>query len=504
MSKKILIADDESAIRDALAELFGDQGFKVATARDGLEAVQHLSNSDIDIAVLDIRMPGLDGLQVLARARQIAPETQIIMITAYGTVEDAVDAINRGAMDYVTKPLVFDDLLIKVQRLLNLRRLTTENRLLLSELEGQFDFKSIIGQSGALRNVLNLALKLARTRTTALISGESGTGKELIARAIHYGGPDRRGRFVAINCAALPESLVESELFGHKRGAFTGASHDKLGLFSHAEGGTIFLDEISTMPLAIQAKLLRAIEEKRVLPVGGTEPLEIKARIICATNHNLRQEVEAGRFRDDLYYRLNVVEIVIPPLRQRREDIPPLVDHFLAKYNQSLNKHCPGVSEGAMRVMMTYSWPGNVRELENAVERAIIFTDDGPIQPHHLPFFDGPVVADHDSPNDLKSVMKVYERQHILQVLRSHNYDKNKTARVLGIGLSSLYRKMDELDIDKRAEPQESGDDGNWSKQGSVLPGASHGAEGQWPRNPVRNADRPQTSPADEDRVIGS
>jgi len=268
--KKILIADDEKTIRETLSEFFTDGGYEVITAEDGLRAVEELTNSDIDVAMVDIRMPGLDGLEVLAKAQKIAPDTQIIIITAFGTVENAVEAIKLGASDYVTKPVVFDDILIKIERLLDMRQLANENRFLLTELEDRYRFEGVVGTSQALREVLELARKLAQTNTSALITGETGTGKELVARAIHYNGITEHGRFVAINCAALPETLVESELFGHKRGAFTNATHDKVGLFKMAEKGTIFLDEISAMPLAIQAKLLRAIEDT----LTGTGPVQ--------------------------------------------------------------------------------------------------------------------------------------------------------------------------------------------------------------------------------------
>jgi DNA-binding NtrC family response regulator len=451
----IMIADDEAAIRNSLAELFRDQGFEVVCASDGQEAVRHLQETHIDVALLDIRMPALDGLAVLAKAQEVAPDAQIIMITAFGTVEDAVDAIKRGACDYVSKPLSFDDLLIKVERLLRLRRLASQNTLLLKEVEGRYGFRSIVGKSPALQSVLQLALKLSNTRTTSLLYGESGTGKEVVARAIHFGGITGKGRFVAINCAALPESLVESELFGHRRGAFTGADRDSPGLFLQADGGTIFLDEISSMPLPIQAKLLRAIEEKRVTPVGGGQPVAINARILCATNRELRAEVEAGRFREDLYYRLNVFEVRIPPLRQRRDDIPLLVEHFVARYRAELKHDCPGVSDGAMQALMAYPWPGNVRELENAIERALIFADGRPILPRDLAFVTGIIAQEEDpAPTDLRDALRAYERQHIVHVLRRHDYDKNKAARSLGIGLSSLYRKIDDLAIDAHAEAE--------------------------------------------------
>lgn len=452
MAKKILIADDEKTIRETLSEFFTDNGYEVITAEDGLRAVEELTDSNIDIALVDIRMPGLNGLEVLERAQKISPDTQIIVITAFGTVENAVEAIKLGASDYVTKPMVFDDILIKTERLLNMRQLADENRFLLGELEDRYRFEGVVGTSSALREVLELAQKLSQTNTGALISGETGTGKELVARAIHYNGITEHGRFVAINCAALPEALVESELFGHKRGAFTNATHDKIGLFKMAEKGTIFLDEVSAMSLAVQAKLLRAIEEKRILPVGETEPIDVNARILCATNHDLAQEVEAGRFRGDLYYRLNVVEIHLPSLRERSQDIPQLVDYFIAKFAREFNKPSPKISERALQAMMIHSWPGNIRELQNVIERAVLFVDERPIEPQDLAFISKSALKVSAPRDDLKSAMRGYEKQHILQALRHHDFDKNATAQAMNIGLSSLYRKIDELGISRVVE----------------------------------------------------
>ncbi|NIA06500.1 MAG: response regulator [Actinobacteria bacterium] len=453
--KSLLIADDEKTIRETLSEFFTDNDYKVITAEDGLQAVQKLTDSDIDVALVDIRMPGLNGLEVLAKAQKISPGTQVIVITAFGTVENAVEAIQLGASDYVTKPMVFDDILIKVKRLMDLRRLTNENIFLLNELEDRYRFEGIVGTSKVLHDVLELARKLAQTNTSALITGETGTGKELIARAIHYHGITEHGRFVAINCAALPETLVESELFGHKRGAFTNATYDKIGLFRLADKGTIFLDEISSMPLTIQAKLLRAIERKHILPVGGTESVEVNARILCATNRDLGQEVQAGRFREDLYYRLDVVEIHLPALRERCEDVAQLANYFVAKYSRELNKPCPQISEQAMQAMMTYAWPGNVRELENVIERAVLFVDNSAIEPEDLAFVSKSDLSILLPGDDLKSALRVYEKQHILQILRRHDFDKNAAAQAMNIGLSSLYRKIDELGISRAEESNE-------------------------------------------------
>jgi DNA-binding NtrC family response regulator len=455
MQKTILVADDETPLREALADVLRENGYKVATAPDGPQALQRLAESAIDVALVDIRMPHMNGMEVLARAQEMSPNTQVVIITAFGTVESAVEAIKLGASDYITKPFVFDDILAKIQRLLQMQRLVDENRFLLTELEDRYGFPGIVGRSQAIRDVLAVVQKLAQTRTSALITGKSGTGKELIARAIHYGGITKEGRFVAVNCAALPETLVESELFGHKRGAFSGAHRDKPGQFQVADGGTIFLDEISAMPLAVQPKLLRAIEEKRILPVGGTEPIDVDARILCATNSDMKREVEERRFRDDLYYRLNVVEIHIPPLAERRDDIPLLINHFVQKYNRQLNKNCPGVTDRAMCVMTAYAWPGNIRELANVIERGIIFSDGQPIDLPELSIAGARPPVPAAGQNDLKSAVCAFEGECIRQALQSNNYDKVAAAQQLNIGLSSLYRKMDELGISTRPEREQ-------------------------------------------------
>ncbi len=454
MQARILIADDEGPIRESLADVMREDGFKVFIAADGQQALQALRENAIDVALLDIRMPGKSGMEVLAEAQKAALDTQIIMITAFGTVDSAVEAMRLGARDYVTKPFVFDDIFIKIKRLLDMRRLEAENYFLHTELAERYSFEGIVGRSAALQELLGIVKRLAQTRTSALITGESGTGKELIARAIHYSGITAAGRFVAVNCAALPDTLVESELFGHTRGAFSGAEREKPGQFEVADGGTIFLDEISTMPLGIQPKLLRAIEEKRVQRIGATEAVDVDVRILCATNRRLKGEVDEGRFREDLYYRLNVVEIHLPPLRERRDDIPLLVSHFVAQFNRELGKNCPGVTDRAMRALMAYDWPGNVRELENVIERGIIFVDNEPIDVQDLPFdtAGGRVTAAGE--NDLKAVVRAFEREHIIQVLRRCDFDKNAAARALNIGLSSLYRKMAELDIEKHANAE--------------------------------------------------
>ena len=450
----ILVADDEEPLRESLATMLRDNRFEVFTAATGREAVEVLNTREVTVALIDIRMPGCGGMEILQQARDLCPGTHIILITAFGSVENAVEALKMGASDYVAKPLVFDDILLKIKRLLDYQQLSDENQFLHTELGDKYSAEGIVGVSQSLRQVVERVKKLARTRTSALITGESGSGKELIARAIHYSGVTSDGRFLPVNCAAMPDSLVESELFGHTKGAFSGATTDKPGKFQVADGGTLFLDEISCMPLSTQPKLLRAIEEQRIVPVGSNDAVEVEARILCATKENLKEEVEQGNFREDLYYRLAVVEVEVPPLRQRREDIPPLVDHFVHRFSRELKRpHC-GVSDETMRTLMSYSWPGNVRELKNAIERALIFAEARPLQHEDLPL----AVRQETPPacrgGDLNSAMQAFERQYIQEALRRNEYDKEATAEKLDIGLSSLYRKMDQLDIRKNPEPQ--------------------------------------------------
>ena len=409
----ILVADDEHTIRESLAKVIGDAGFNVVTAADGRQALRLLEKTNVNVALLDIRMPSINGLEVLTRARSISPGTRFIILTAFGSVENAVEAIKLGANDYVTKPFIFDDVLMKIDRLLSILASSGEVTAP-AALPGEDHLRRIVGSSQAMANMLSLVRKVAETRSNALITGESGTGKELVARAIHFTGLTRGGRFMAINCAALPESLVESELFGHSRGAFTGAGRDKMGLFELAGNGTLFFDEICSMPLPIQPKILRAIEERQVMPLGASKPVDIQARVLGAANCDLGREVREGRFRRDLYYRLNIIEINIPPLRDRREDIPDLANHFVALFSREMEKPCPGVSAEAMNAMMEHSWPGNVRELKNVIERAIILGDGRALERRDLAFAAEGAAAPHAAV-DLKSAMRASERHHLLR-----------------------------------------------------------------------------------------
>lgn len=448
--KCILLVEDERVLRESLAELLEPEGYRVLQAENGRQARDMVLERPVDLVLTDVRMPEMDGMALLGHLKQIAPQTPVIVITAFGTVDSAVQAMKAGAWDYLIKPVQFDDLLVKVQRALEFSEMSKERRVITEQLAATSSFQNIISDSPAMRRLFDQVQKLSTVKSSVLIVGESGTGKELFARAIHYNGMTRTKPFVAANCGAIPETLIESELFGHRKGAFTGAIREKVGYFEAANGGTIFLDEISTLPRNVQSSLLRVLEERCVVPVGDTKPRPIDVRVIAASNQNLEDLVRSGEFREDLLFRLNVVKLVLPPLRQRAGDIPLLVHHFLAKYSGEMNKRITGISNGAMRAMLVHEWRGNVRELENTIERAVIFADGREIRVEDLPFESN--LSDADACEDLKESMRQFERLHILNSLRRHNFDKTETAQHLGIGISSLYRKMDELGIPKHEQ----------------------------------------------------
>lgn len=455
--KSILIAEDEELLRASLAELLEQEGYHTAQAANGREAFKLALETPFDLVITDIRMPEMDGMALLGKLQELAHQTPVIVVTAYGTVENAVSAMRSGAADYLLKPMQFDEVLMRVRRALDYGEIRRDRHRLTEQLAAESTFQNLIGESAPMLRLFDLARKLSAVRSSVLIVGESGTGKELFARAIHYNGPSRDKPFVAVNCGAIPDSLIESELFGHKRGAFTGAVADRIGYFEAANGGTLFLDEMSTLPLAVQSSLLRVLEERVVTPVGETRPKPVDVRIIAASNQDLAALVRGGSFREDLLYRLDVVRLELPPLRERRDDIPRLAHHFLAKYTREMNKRVTGISNSAMRALLNHPWRGNVRELENVIERAVIFAEDREIEPEDLPFTpsSAPVSVEGE---DLKDALRSFERQHILASLKRHEWDKNETARQLGIGLSSLYRKLDELKIPKDTEePETSG-----------------------------------------------
>ncbi len=447
----VLIADDEKTFRDMLAKVLTEEGYEVATAPDGEAALREIYTQDFELAFVDIRMPGIDGLQLLDEIGKVSPQTSVIIATAYGSIGSAVQALKRGAHDYIVKPLQFDEVLVKVKNIIAFKKLSRANELLRQECEQRCSFDEIVGASPKIRKVLDLVRKVAPTRSTVLVRGESGTGKELIACAIHQNSPRKSESFVTINCAAIPDNLLESELFGHVKGAFTGAQTNKVGLFKIADGGTLFLDEVAELSLKLQVKLLRVIEDGEVLPVGGVKPIKTDIRIIAATSSNLFDNVQQGDFREELYYRLNVFEIVLPPLRERKEDIPLLVKHFINRFNIALRKTVSGVDTEGMGALLNYSWKGNIRELQNVIERAMILCEGNIITPSDLPSLLSRGKDDLDREDEnLKENLREYERQHIIKVLEKTGQDKKEAATLLGLSLSSLYRKMEELSIPQR------------------------------------------------------
>jgi DNA-binding NtrC family response regulator len=444
----ILVADDEPGIRESLAEVLRDAGYRVEAVADGTAALAALESNDFSVVITDLRMPGADGLEILRRTHETSPQTMVLIMTAHATVETAVAALRAGALDYVLKPILFDDILAKVARALEHRRLIWETQHLRQEAESHFDFAQLVGKGGEMAAVFDLIKKVAPTQSTVLITGESGTGKEVVARAIHHHSEVASRIFLPVNCAAIPETLLESQLFGHTRGAFTGAIASQEGLFSRARGGTIFLDEIGEMPIGLQSKLLRAIESKEILPVGSTEPVHVDVRVLAASNRELRKLADEGAFREDLYYRLAVVEIHLPALRDRREDIPALVEYLVRRHNRDMKRTYRGVDNATMKILLGQSWRGNIRELDNAIEHAMIVGNGEWVTPADLPRnVQREPAVEAPQGDDLREALRAYERVHIENVLRRTSGDKRAAADRLGLSLSSLYRKIDELGI---------------------------------------------------------
>jgi DNA-binding NtrC family response regulator len=453
MTQRILVVDDEQIIRESLSFILKKEGYNVEEAANGKDALAKHEIQPFDIIITDIEMPEMKGVDLLKQIRQRTPQTLVVIITAFGSVETAVLALREGAADYILKPINFDDLLYRVKKICDYHALTIENSLLRQELQRTYDFDQIIGQSMPMKKVFEVIKRVAHSEGTVLITGKSGTGKEIVARAIHYNSPRHEKRFMPINCGAIVDTLFESELFGHKRGSFTGATADKEGLLKVAEGGTVFLDEVSEIPIQLQVKLLRALEQREITPVGTTEPIKIDVRIIAATNRDLRKEVENGKFRDDLYYRLNVVEIDLPSLKERPDDIPILAQHFLDIFKKQMSKPIQGFGNEAMRALLQYQWKGEVRELENVIERAVIFCDGDFLGLEHLPEYMRPsedmpsVSSGHGT---LKDAVRSFERQFIQQTLSACAQNKEAAAKILSVSLSSLYRKIEELQITAR------------------------------------------------------
>jgi DNA-binding NtrC family response regulator len=449
MSKpNILVVEDEELMRGILRKLLEAEDYQVLTADSAENALEIFSTRDVELTLTDIRMAGMDGLELLDQIKNIENEALVIIMTAFSSVDSAIAALRKGAYDYITKPFVNEDLLQTVKNALRTKELFRENRALRRELEKKYSFSEIIGNSAALQSVFRLIEKVSATNANILIQGESGTGKELVARAIHQHSPRADKPFVAINCGALPESLLESELFGHTKGAFTGAIADKKGLFRAAEGGTLFLDEIGEIPLPLQVKLLRALQEHEITPIGSTISVKFDARIIAATNRNLEEEVGKGNFREDLFYRLNVIEVFLPALRERREDIPLLAKHFVNKTAKEQKQKEKSINKEAMSALINYNWQGNIRELQNAVERAFILSGEE-IDLESLPpklrqeSQNGFEIRD---PNGLNPTLEEVERRYVLEILKNVNQDKAVAANILGIDLSTLYRKLKRYD----------------------------------------------------------
>ncbi len=449
---KILLVDDEPSILSVLSVLLKAEGYEVMPIDAGEKAAELLKSTQFDLMISDICMRPLDGMALLKLAREEQPSMSVLMITGYGSVETAVEALKMGAFDYITKPFKVDELLITVQRALEYNKVLTENINLKAQLTGRYRFENIIAESPAMRNVCEMIERIAPTDTTVLIYGESGTGKELVAKAIHAYSLRKNNKFLPLNCAALPEALLESELFGHVKGAFTGASADKEGLFEVAHGGTILLDEIGSLSLNIQAKLLRVLQDKEIRRVGGNDSIAVDVRVLAATNSRLETLMEQGAFREDLYYRLSVIPLEIKPLRERIEDILPLFYHFLRLELGAEQTEIPNIEPEVLQVLERYPWPGNVRELENAIKHALTFTRDNLISLDSLPakILQEQPTSGSALPRDdvrgksLKAFLRMKEKEYLNFVLKNLSGDKQKTAKALKISLATLYRKLPE------------------------------------------------------------
>jgi two-component system, NtrC family, response regulator HydG len=443
---RILVVDDDAEMCRMVSDILKGEGLSPVAVHDSLEAAKLLRKEEFDLMVTDLKMKGLKGLDLLEEAGKAAPLTPVIIITAFGTIESAIKAMKMGAYDYITKPFKVDEFVLIVRKALEHRFLKREVVRLRKEVQSRYDFHHLIGKSPVMQKIYDLIEKISYSASNVLISGESGTGKELVAKAIHFNGVRKEGPFIALNCAAIPDTLLESELFGYRKGAFTDAKSDKRGLLFEANEGTLFLDEITEMPLTLQAKLLRVIEERTVRPLGDTDSYPIDVRVVSTTNKDISKLIQDGRFREDLYYRLKVIDVELPPLRHRKEDIPLIVQHFITKYNHSLRKTISGISENALRLLLRYRWPGNVRELENVIERAITLTPNDIISPEDLPT---PLSQEEDEISTAKALQEKYtvdqlEKEYIKRVLIEAGGNKSKAAQILGLDRKTLYRKLQE------------------------------------------------------------
>lgn len=446
LSPHLLVVDDEAGIRESLSSILKDEGYHVEAASSAEEALDRASTGDLDLVLLDVWLPGMDGLEALGRLQAIPRPPAVIMISGHGTIETAVRATKLGAFDFIEKPLSLERVIVLVRNAIQQRRLEDENQALRGELGHRYQ---VIGESVPMKALRQQIAVTAPTNGRVLIYGESGTGKELVARALHAASLRSKGPFVEVNCAAIPEELIESELFGHIKGSFTGATEDKIGKFQKADGGTLFLDEIGDMSLRTQSKVLRVLEEQRFERVGSNETMTVDARVIAATNKNLEQEISCGTFRQDLFYRLNVIPFYVPSLRERKEDITTLAQYFLGEFSSKYGKRPRELSDSAMEILLRYPWPGNVRELRNLVERLVIVCPQTRIEPHHLPpeLFRGVAESPHHPYSTLHEARSAYEREFILRKLQEHRWNMTQTATALGLERSHLYRKMKSLGI---------------------------------------------------------
>ena len=448
MQAIVLIVEDEDVFRRTLGETLKDEGYTVFTESNAISALKLLEEQAVDIIVTDVRMPGMDGIEFLEKAREFG-DPNVIVMSAYGTVETAVEAMRKGASDYIIKPFMFEDILLRLKRIWEYRCLTRINMGLRKEIDARQGYADLVGTSEKMQQLYELIERVGPTNANVLITGESGTGKELVARAIHKAGESKDRPFIPVNCGALPEGLAESELFGHTRGSFTGATSETIGLFEAASGGTLFFDEICSTPQGVQVKLLRACETKEIMLVGDKKPRRVDVRIIAASNRDLKQAVAEGVFREDLYYRLSVVEAHLPTLRERKEDIRALAEHFVRECSAEMSRDCEGIEPDAIAMLMKHDWPGNVRELANVIERVMIVSGRGVLRAADV----GRAAFGRSNPptpgsDELRGAMREFERLHISRVLQKASNDKALAAELLGIGLSSLYRKIEDLSID--------------------------------------------------------
>jgi DNA-binding NtrC family response regulator len=448
MKPKILIVDDEPDICKALEFLLTREGYDISTANSGESAIAKMDKASFDLIMTDLKMGKVDGMTVIEKAKEINPGTAVIMMTAFASIESAVEAMKKGATDYILKPFLNEEIRLTVRRLLEQKKLITENIALKQQISQRMIYREFTANSDSMLKILETIEKIAPTKSNILLLGESGTGKGLIAEMIHNNSPRRDKPFISINCSAIPEGLLESELFGYKKGAFTGAVSDKLGLIPLAHQGTLFLDEIGDMPVTLQAKLLKVLETGDVYPLGDTKHRTVDIRIVSATHADIEARIKDGRFREDLYWRLNVIEIKIPPLRQRKDDIEILTKHFIDKFSKVHNKNIKGINRDALSHFMDYAWPGNVRELGNVVERAIVLSGENYITPSDIP----EKIRDidhHTESSTLKATINNYEKTFLLKMYEEHNKNKEDTARVLGIDLATLYRKFKKYGIEE-------------------------------------------------------